>query len=232
MEVEWKVDPSTLRLAWKRLNRIPVIVGKQAKPVNRILDIGGGNGGFGKATATYHPDAETFCIDLTPRFADNGVIHIKGSGLDLPFADSSFDIVTVHAMLHHVPDDMAACLKEVRRVLRSGGILIVQEPLSKNPISSLAGSFVTTEAHDPGEHPLDPALLKKEIASEFRIIADEYFFLFSYLLPHIIPRLPHGLRDPARRCSRIIITTDRKMVRAMPKLRYRTSYASIVAVKM
>lgn len=231
MEVEWKVDVPTLKLAWTRLNAIPVIVGRRTRPVRRILDVGGGNGGFAKSVARHHPDAEVYCVDITPRITDNGVIHIRGSGLDLPFTDACFDIVTVHAMLHHVPDEMALCLEEGYRVLRPGGVLIVQEPLSKNPISNLAGSFVRTERHDPGERPLDPAVLKKEVAAVFEIVEEEYFFLVSYLLPHIIPRLPRGIRRLARRISGRIIMADRKMVASMPKLRHRTSYASIVAVK-
>jgi SAM-dependent methyltransferase len=42
----------------------------------------------------------------------------------LPFDDSSFDCVVSFGVLEHVPDDVAS-LKEIRRVLKPGGILFI-----------------------------------------------------------------------------------------------------------
>jgi ubiquinone/menaquinone biosynthesis C-methylase UbiE len=42
----------------------------------------------------------------------------------LPYADATFDLVVVHAVLHHMPD-VSATLGELRRVLRHGGTLLV-----------------------------------------------------------------------------------------------------------
>ena len=48
----------------------------------------------------------------------------QGSVLDIPFEDGSFDIVFSHGVLHHVPD-IANAQREIRRVLKRGGELIV-----------------------------------------------------------------------------------------------------------
>lgn len=48
----------------------------------------------------------------------------RASVLDLPFADDSFDIVFSHGVLHHVPDIVRA-QREIHRVLRPGGKLVV-----------------------------------------------------------------------------------------------------------
>jgi SAM-dependent methyltransferase len=48
----------------------------------------------------------------------------QGSVLDLPFPDSNFDMVFSHGVLHHVPDVKQAD-REIRRVLRPGGELII-----------------------------------------------------------------------------------------------------------
>jgi ubiquinone/menaquinone biosynthesis C-methylase UbiE len=49
----------------------------------------------------------------------------------LPFDDASRDLMIVQGGLHHLqrlPDDLEACLDEVRRVLRPGGRFVVVEP--------------------------------------------------------------------------------------------------------
>jgi SAM-dependent methyltransferase len=48
----------------------------------------------------------------------------QASVLDLPFADNSFDMVFSHGVLHHVPDVKQA-QKEIHRVLRPGGELVI-----------------------------------------------------------------------------------------------------------
>jgi SAM-dependent methyltransferase len=45
------------------------------------------------------------------------------SALEMPFPDSSFDIVFSHGVLHHIPDVIAA-QTEIARVLKPGGLLI------------------------------------------------------------------------------------------------------------
>jgi len=48
---------------------------------------------------------------------------------DLPFADAAFDLVLCSHVLEHVPDDRTA-MRELARVLRSGGLAVVQSPVN------------------------------------------------------------------------------------------------------
>lgn len=58
-------------------------------------------------------------------------IFKRGSALDIPFKDKSFDIVVMFDVLEHLPKgtEMIA-LKEIKRVLKIGGKLILSTPLN------------------------------------------------------------------------------------------------------
>jgi len=62
--------------------------------------------------------------------ADNrrldGVEFSRGSVYELPFADATFDVVLANAVLIHLADPVQA-LREMRRVLRPGGIAAVSD---------------------------------------------------------------------------------------------------------
>lgn len=97
----------------------------------RILDAGCGTGGNARFLRRY---GCVLGIDLSPHALEpaarqlTGVLT-RGSILELPFADQSFDLVTSFDVLYHrgVPDELTA-LREVWRVLRPGGRLLLRLP--------------------------------------------------------------------------------------------------------
>lgn len=62
---------------------------------------------------------------------------VQGRGEDLPFPDGQFDLVTCQTVLIHVPDAVAV-LREMGRVLRPAGTLLLAEP------NNLVGHLVRT----------------------------------------------------------------------------------------
>jgi SAM-dependent methyltransferase len=99
-------------------------------PACRILDAGCGVGGglrwladFGQVTGIdLHPLAIQYSARVSRRVG-------QASVQALPFADASFDLVTTFEVLYHLAvSDDAAALNEMRRVLRSGGWLLVRLP--------------------------------------------------------------------------------------------------------
>ena len=48
----------------------------------------------------------------------------------MPFADGTFDLVLCNHVLEHIEDDQVA-IKELARVLRPGGIAILQAPVPR-----------------------------------------------------------------------------------------------------
>lgn len=65
-------------------------------------------------------------VDLDPE-ADGRAVDVQASLTRLPFAPASFDLVVCYHVLEHVPDD-AAAMRELARVLRAGGVALVQVP--------------------------------------------------------------------------------------------------------
>jgi SAM-dependent methyltransferase len=104
----------------------------------RLLDCGCGVGsitvGLAEAVAPGEAvgvDRESGQIEIARgRAAEQGVTNARfevGNIYALPFPDASFDAVFAHTVLEHLSDPLRA-IKEMRRVLRPGGIVGVKDP--------------------------------------------------------------------------------------------------------
>ena len=68
--------------------------------------------------------------DATLKYKSNKLIFKQGDIGSLPFPDSYFDIVVCFETIEHVEDYLAA-LNEIKRVLKSEGILVISTPDKK-----------------------------------------------------------------------------------------------------
>jgi SAM-dependent methyltransferase len=99
-------------------------------PLRDILEVGGGRSGM---AALLYPGARITTLDMDPSHADapcnrlENVRFVQGDARALPFADESFDAVTMFDLLEHVEEHEKAA-SEARRVLRPGGFLMVSSP--------------------------------------------------------------------------------------------------------
>jgi SAM-dependent methyltransferase len=94
------------------------------------LDIGGFDGSFVAAWLGDRPPLDVG-VDLSPVaspwMSRAYRLMVKGDALRLPFADDTFAFVLCNSVIEHLPDDRAA-LKEMGRVLKRGGRLVVATP--------------------------------------------------------------------------------------------------------
>ena len=95
-----------------------------------VLEVGGGRSGL---TRMLYPEALVTNVDRDASLADAPpnldprVRFVHGDAADLPFEDTSFDLVTMFDLLEHVEDDRTA-VREALRVLRPGGWLLITSP--------------------------------------------------------------------------------------------------------
>ena len=107
-----------------------------------LLDIGSGRGAFLWSLLDAFPALPVTCVDLLAyRVTDIQAVHdggihrlsaVHGDATALPFADRSFDVVTMLEVLEHIPATRQA-LKEVCRVASRFLILSVPSKKDDNP---------------------------------------------------------------------------------------------------
>jgi len=107
-------------------------------PGMSLLDVGCGPGSITAGLATAVAPGQVVGIDFQEsqvaaarkRAASLGIANARFHAADayaLPFDDESFDVVFAHAVLVHLGDPLRA-LKEMRRVLRPGGLVGLRDP--------------------------------------------------------------------------------------------------------
>ena len=97
-------------------------------PGQKVLDVAAGTGVSTKALAANGAwcVATDFSLGMLSATKDPWLPRVAGDALHLPFADASFDAVTISFGLRNVEDPVAA-LTEFARVTRPGGRLVVCE---------------------------------------------------------------------------------------------------------
>jgi ubiquinone/menaquinone biosynthesis C-methylase UbiE len=122
-------------LHWRRL--LDVLAPRAG---DRVLEVGPGTGYYSLPVATRLDGGTLDVLDVRKEFLDHvlrragaaGIANIRpslGDGSALPYDDHSFDSAFLVTVLGEIPDQDAA-LRELRRVLRAGGRLIVGESLA------------------------------------------------------------------------------------------------------
>jgi demethylmenaquinone methyltransferase / 2-methoxy-6-polyprenyl-1,4-benzoquinol methylase len=128
--VRYDLTNDVLSLGQDRLWRRAVVQAVDARPGERVLDLAAGTGTssepFVRAGADVVPADFSLGMLRVGKARRPDLPLVAGDATRLPFADSSFDVVTISFGLRNVVDTDAA-LREMLRVARPGGRLLVCE---------------------------------------------------------------------------------------------------------
>jgi ubiquinone/menaquinone biosynthesis C-methylase UbiE len=109
----------------------------QDRQIRTLLDIGTGSGDFLLVLKQAFPEADFTGVDpdsdslKQAKESHPDVSFQKMVAEKLEFADNSFDVVSISMALHHLPE-IEKSFKEIRRVVKSSGWIIVSELFSDN----------------------------------------------------------------------------------------------------
>jgi 2-polyprenyl-6-hydroxyphenyl methylase/3-demethylubiquinone-9 3-methyltransferase len=141
-EAIWESLPAGLEpAAFQRRSRFLL---DHVRPGMRVLDVGCGEGRF--AAALIAAGAQVTGLDVAEEplrraRERHGELELAlvGEAGPWPLADASFDLVWAGEVIEHVADT-AAWLSELRRVLRSGGSLVLSTP-ANGPLELIAAAL-------------------------------------------------------------------------------------------
>ena len=105
-------------------------------PAKRILDLGCGNGNAIALLRDRIP-AEYYGLDISENMIEEARIRLGkavsfsvGDAEHLPYENQTFDLIICNASFHHYPGPGMA-VKEMKRVLKPGGTIILGDPTIK-----------------------------------------------------------------------------------------------------
>ncbi len=135
-------NPYLARTERELLGQVPL------RPTERLLEVGCGEGGNlqliglgrNKAIGLDFSRQKVAWASRQIRQAS----FVCGDATRLPFRDEYFDVVLCRDVLHHVADK-GAVVREIFRVCRSEGRIVVIEPNGKSPIMWLLGWAIPAE---------------------------------------------------------------------------------------
>lgn len=129
-------DPSVYNMCRKDYPDILKEVKKE--DFSNLLDAGCGTGAMLKLFSRDIPDKEYYGIDLSEKMIEvakqnAGSIHfLQGDCEELPYPQNSFDVITCSMSFHHYPN-VEKFFRNVHRILKPGGRLILRDMTTGNP---------------------------------------------------------------------------------------------------
>lgn len=155
------------------------------KNSDKILDVGCGTGFLLYHLLERYPDIQLSGVDPVKAMLDVARKRLpvrvdirEGWAGQLPFADHSFNVVLSNSVFHYIRDIQTA-LREVRRVLRPGGQLV---------ITDWCYNYFTTRLTDLFLRCFNQAHFRSYSVNKIRVLLEENYFSVLQIDRYMINR--------------------------------------------
>lgn len=157
---------------------------EKANRVDRVLDLGCGDGNSCRFFRNHLPNAALYGIDVSEDSVEQArkreIPNAFFSGYDgthIPYEDKFFDVVLIATVMHHIRFEYhEALMQEVFRVTKPGGHLYIFE---HNPWNPVTRHMVNTCPFDKDAILLSPTYCKKLVKSAgFNPVKNHYTLFF------------------------------------------------------
>jgi len=173
---------------WKKINILKYFLSPEKIDKEfRILELGSGTGEYTKLLSQNYPNAKIIGIDISKEMINIAKRKCAGcknvtfkveSVYKVKEKDESFDLVCGFYTLHHLK--IKSTIKEIRRVLKDGGMVYFCEPNILNPIVYLIKKikFIKKMVGDsPDEWAINPLTIAQEFKPiNIKILYREFIF--------------------------------------------------------
>jgi ubiquinone/menaquinone biosynthesis C-methylase UbiE len=159
----------------------------------RLLDVACGTGRTLRQLATAHPALRFHGVDLSPYYvqaarrllADVGEVSLAVENAEaLPYADGTFDVVTSVYLFHELPRNARRrVVEEMFRVLRPGGLLVLEDSAQPADSPELAGVLADfpRDFHEP--------FYRDYLEDDLAALARESGFVVDVVEPQLVAKV-------------------------------------------
>lgn len=154
----------------------------------RVLELGCGNAEMTQAIAEHFPVAEIIATEVDQiqharnlTRQDLPKVSFRAGGAEaIPEPDASFDVVMMFKSLHHVPVPLLdQALREIRRILKPGGLAYISEPVFAGEFNEILRLF-----HDEEQVRATAfAAMQRAVDAGLLALVEEVFFEIPVTYP-------------------------------------------------
>ena len=163
----------------------------------KLLDVACGTGRMLHQLAVAHPNMQFFGLDLSPFYVQHArdeLSHLKSLSLvaanaeEMPYRDEYFDVLTSVHLFHELPKPARRNVyKEMWRVLKPGGLLVIQDSAQSSESGELA--FFLSRFSNDFHEPYHRGYVEDDIAEAlrstgFEVEATEAHFVAKVVIAH------------------------------------------------